>query len=332
MVSPSSLCVHTDMATPRNAGVDRILIKLQASVDSGNYYEAHQMYRTLYYRYSSRKKYAELLELLYGGATSLLQNQQYESGADLSNLVVDVLTKSNTAVNNETVDKLGLLFKNLNPESEERMVFLAAALKWAGSDKSAEKTGLERLHRLVAQSLWNEKSFGRAHYHYLRSTDGEGFASMLIEYNTTRGNAMEEDLFIAQAVFQFLCLKNKSTASVVFYKYTQGHPSLVKGPPYLQPLLNFLWFLLLSIDSGQLAVFTIICEKYETTLKRDPTYSQYLDRIGQLFFGVPPRKQNKSKGMIGNIINSLFQDLDESSGDEIFASSSNTQLHTEDLD
>ncbi|KAG1682222.1 Golgi to ER traffic protein 4 [Nymphon striatum] len=85
-------------------------------------------------------------------------------------------------------------------------------------------------------------------------------------------------------------------------------------------------------DDGQLAVFTIICEKYETTLKRDPTYSQYLDRIGQLFFGVPPRKQNKSKGMIGNIINSLFQDLDESSGDEIFASSSNTQLHTEDLD
>lgn len=31
-------------------GVERVLAKCQACVDAGNFYEAHQMYRTLYFR------------------------------------------------------------------------------------------------------------------------------------------------------------------------------------------------------------------------------------------------------------------------------------------
>ena len=32
------------------AGASRVLAKLNASLENGNFYEAHQMYRTLYYR------------------------------------------------------------------------------------------------------------------------------------------------------------------------------------------------------------------------------------------------------------------------------------------
>lgn len=39
------------MATRGERGVGRVLDKLEASVNSGEYYEAHQMYRTLYFRY-----------------------------------------------------------------------------------------------------------------------------------------------------------------------------------------------------------------------------------------------------------------------------------------
>ena len=31
-------------------GVGRVLAKLQRSIEAGNYYEAHQMYKTLYFR------------------------------------------------------------------------------------------------------------------------------------------------------------------------------------------------------------------------------------------------------------------------------------------
>jgi hypothetical protein len=32
-------------------GIKRVLLKLEISINNGNYYEAHQMYRTLYFRY-----------------------------------------------------------------------------------------------------------------------------------------------------------------------------------------------------------------------------------------------------------------------------------------
>lgn len=47
---------------------------------------------------------------------------------------------------------------------------------------------------------------------------------------------------------RFLCLKNKNSALVVFTTYTQKHPSIEGGPPFVQPLLNFIWFLLLALD------------------------------------------------------------------------------------
>lgn len=102
--------------------------------------------------------------------------------------------------------------------------------------------------------------------------------------------------------FRFLCLKNKTSASVVFTTYTQKHPSIEKGPPFVQPLLNFIWFLLLAVDGyslisvvlflvsfsvvnwdyifgcflsrGKLTVFTVLCEQYQPSLKRDPMYNE----------------------------------------------------------
>lgn len=46
--------------------------------------------------------------------------------------------------------------------------------------------------------------------------------------------------------------------------------------------------LYLLLFRGKVAVFTVLCEKYQPTLSRDPVYNTYLDKIGQNFFGVPP--------------------------------------------
>lgn len=132
-------------------------------------------------------------------------------------------------------------------------------------------------------------------------------ASFLIEYHLSCGYQNESDLFVAQAVFQFLCYKNKPTACVVFYEYTQKHPNIhsVDGPPFVLPLLNFLWLLLLCIETGKVSFYSILVEKYQPCLQRDPSYSQYLDKIGQIFFGLPPPASNKKK----NIFDSLFKNL-----------------------
>lgn len=75
-------------------------------------------------------------------------------------------------------------------------------------------------------------------------------------------------------------------------------------------------------------MFTVLCEQYQPSLRRDPMYNevrarggapgapggggirapsrpprplapQYLDRIGQLFFGVPPKQTSSYGGLLG---------------------------------
>lgn len=75
-----------------------------------------------------------------------------------------------------------------------------------------------------------------------------GCAGMLVEFHSLKGYPSEVDLFIAQAVLQYLCLQNKKTATVAFNNYTKHHPNIKTGPPYLLPLLNFIWFLLKAIE------------------------------------------------------------------------------------
>lgn len=285
-------------------GVQRVEGKLRASVEKGDYYEAHQMYRTLFFRYTSQSRHAEARELMCSGALLFFGHGQQNSAADLSMLVLESLEKAEVEVADELLENLAKLFSLMDPSSPERVAFVSRALKW--SSGGSGKLGHPRLHQLLALTLWKEQNYCESRYHFLHSADGEGCANMLVEYSTSRGFRSEVDMFVAQAVLQFLCLKNKSSASVVFTTYTQKHPSIEGGPPFVQPLLNFLWFLLLAVDGGKLTVFTVLCEQYQPSLRRDPMYNEYLDRIGQLFFGVTPKQTSSYGGLLGNLLSSLM--------------------------
>ncbi|KAJ8318901.1 hypothetical protein KUTeg_003992 [Tegillarca granosa] len=267
------------MASSRVGGAERVLSKCQSCIDEGNFYEAHQMYRTLSFRYKGQNKYAEAINLLYEGAYKLLQYNQHTSGADLALLLIDLLNTSLSPVTDDII----------------------------------------------------EKNYVQARYHLIHSTDGTNCAAMLIEHHVTKGYQSEADLFIAQAVLQYLCLQNKDTAQVVFNTYTKNHPDVEDGPPFYKPLLNFIWFLLLALEGGKVTVFTILCEKYQTSIKRDPTYREYLDRIGQLFFGLPPPK-TQPQGMFGNLLQSLMGAGNDDDEDIMQQSTSSSQMSLSQVD
>jgi hypothetical protein len=100
------------------------------------------------------------------------------------------------------------------------------------------------------------------------------------------GYKSEIDLFIAQVILQQLCLKEDAAASETFDTYTKYHPKIECGPPFIKPLLNFIYFLLKTIESGsgKLTTFKALCELYKTSLERDPSYNRYLVKIGCIFF------------------------------------------------
>lgn len=315
------------MASSRG-GVQRVLAKLKNSVEDGNYYEAHQMYKTIYFRYKNQGKFLECVDLLYNGAITLITYNQHQSGADLAMLLLTVLEDHKIPFSNDILDKVGHVHKLMDCDSDERQEFVSTALRWSNIGSHELKSGHPDLHRKFALTTWNEKKFMQAQYHFVHSKDGEGCATMLVEYHVTYGFPSEVDMFIVQVVLQYLCLKNKITAASAFKSYTNMHPQVDKGPPYVHPLINFIWMLLLAIEGGRVAVFTILCEHYQPSLKRDPLYLEYLDKIGQHFFGVPPKIPKSQGGLFGGILQSLFtmgDDMDDMEDVNAVACSSTSQ-------
>jgi len=309
------------MATRRGgaAGTERVMAKLKKSIENENYYEAHQMYRTLYFRYIGQRKFEELENMLYEGSTLLFSHNQVESGLDLAKLYIDTLKEGDFKPEDSKFVKICRLYDEIPRDNVDKASFLSTCLRWAN--------GHPRLHQHIAYSLWKQGKYPESRQHFLHSCDGEGCGSMLVEFQSKKGFNSEMDLFIAQTVFQYLCLKKHLVAAVAFYAYTTGHPKIQRGPPYSNPLLNFLWFLLLAIEtSSSLSAFTVLCEKYKKFIDRDPQFIQYLDKIGQLFFGVPAPE--RPRGMFSGLFNSLLSAMNDDSSDDDLPGPSNNSIQS----
>jgi len=297
-------------------GTDRVLSKLKASIENENYYEAHQMYRTLYFRYVGQKKYGELEGMLFDGAVLLFSHQEIASGVDLAKLFVETLTQGEAGPEETRFQRLSKLYQLIPCDNIEKPVYLSTCLKWSSKDNSM--VGHPRLHQHLAYVLWQNKQYTESRQHFLHSQDGEGCGYMLVEFHLALGYGSELDLFIAQTVLQYLCLKKSLAASTAFLAYTAEHPRIRCGPPYnSHPLLNFIWFLLLSIQTSQsLSVYSVLCEKYKQFIEKDPQYLEYLDKIGQHFFGVPVPVKAKPGGMFGGLFDQLLNAMNEDSESE----------------
>lgn len=186
-----------------------------------------------------------------------------------------------------------------------------------------------------------EKNYTLSRYHFIHCDDGEGCAAMLVEYHITAGFPSEVDLFVAQAVlqwvkrvyfnsdkgsdfvwckillcqspvicfsisltfqfvltlclkfsafskyrvltcdfiFRYLCLRNKNTAEMCFTCFTKHHPQIEDGPPFVRPLLNFLWLLLLAVEgwvlknvAGALKLFNCLPKIRQPADRHDKSY------------------------------------------------------------
>lgn len=324
---------------------DRILVKLRNMIANQQYYEAHQLYRTLYFRYRNWGKFRELQELLFEGAILFLNKEQFNSGSDLSSLFLDSLDTdplvqqilTSPKDRNELYRRIGELFARIPTGTPERMTYAINALKL-----DASKFDVSLIHHNLAIVLFQEKNFPEARYHFLHAgpSSGPECAQMLIEYQVSSASSSEIDLFIVQFVLQVLCLKNgpirvpdgqqsydtirlpaqesadhrspqEQLATLTLRFYVEKHPRIGgTSPPFKYPLINFVWLLLIALPAGQLHVFRLLCDLYAVSLNRDPEFRKYLRRIGENYFGLPV-EQNRPQGLFGNLLQSLFAAEDE---------------------
>lgn len=231
----------------------KLFSKLKTSLEARDYYEAHQIYRTIYFRLKRENKLSEAHDYLVTGALKLMEEGEQNSGADLANLAASFLadlksidqlgTAAPPHLSANLVDNFRRMFALMKPGTPERTHFVQKCLQISYLPK-------DLIRKQFAEVLWAEKSFAEARLHFLYSSDsGSNCAMMLVDYQTQLGYSTEFDLMIAQFVLQALCTENRQLAVNVFHFYTMKHPRIgVTQPPFPSPLLNFVCFLLLSLD------------------------------------------------------------------------------------
>eukprot|EP00126_Sphaerothecum_destruens_P007168 Sdes_comp19720_c0_seq1m11674 len=304
-------------------GTSKVIEKLEKSVARGDYYEAHQMYRTLYFRMLGQNKIQECIQLLVSGSTRLLECGQETSGADLASLLLKVYTQSKISVTPQSLENIVKILNSFSHDSPVRQDFIQHAIKWTHSP--AFPRGDPSLHHIIGLRYSGEHCFQKAQSHLLLGTEASPtfLADMLVNWSL-EGFDSERDLFVARPVLQYLCLGNLKAANILFENYTRKHP-IIKNPPFRLPLLNFIQFLLSCCERDAAPLFKLLCEKYSIALKRDPLFGQYLEKIGQIFFSIRPQ-QAGFQGVFANLFSGMFGDPSEQT------SSNSSQLKSIDLD
>lgn len=219
----------------------RMTTKLAVAVQQREFYEAHQLLRTMYFRFINHKdRLKPLIDLLYYGAKFLLANQETISGQDVATLCIessarllqirlDVDTSSldkdsfrrkltnsdpsyhreNKTIDFEICNMIAQLAYQLPDAETGRSRFFAEAIKLL----SPKILNRELLHTVLARTFMSHLDYVEARYHFLHCANvgtADDIGQLLAQYHQFFGNKNEVDLFLAQFVLQFLCLQAPS--------------------------------------------------------------------------------------------------------------------------
>uniref|UniRef100_A0A6B2LCG3 Golgi to ER traffic protein 4 n=1 Tax=Arcella intermedia TaxID=1963864 RepID=A0A6B2LCG3_9EUKA len=240
---------------------------------------------------------------LVQGATIMLEHGQANAGTELALLLIDHYKAIDAPLNQETLSVVLLIFSRYTMEfSTQLRSFIKAAVNWS-SRKENNDQGAPELHNAFAKFYDEKGHFSYAQMHYLRGTEEEAYAEMLVKW-TQSGYPLEKELFITRAVLQYLCLSSIDSAHKVltYFVKKMNYPSF---PDELPPLINFLKFLLAAIKTKNKNLFTQLRAVYTISINRDSTFGEYLDIIAKNQLGIEPPKT--AGGGLFKLVQSLFQ-------------------------
>jgi len=294
----------------REKKLDKVRLKLDQCFKDGQYYEAQQLYRGLYNRLLSKDKFEEAANLLQSGALLLLQHKQGNSGGDLALQLVDCYCKSKERVTPQKLETIRTIFSSFPPSTDDsKITFMKAAISYS-SQYGSSSQGEPLLHKDFALFYQSRQEYNLSQRHYLRSDSYRDHAKMLLEW-ATKGFLSEFDLFIARAVLQYLCLENLAGANELLEIVTQQIQSqnqsmlasrlesesvVLTDTSLNTPLMHFIQFLLKTVERDAAPLFEMLRQKYAASLERDPAFHTYMNKIGELYFGL-----KAPQGMLANL-------------------------------
>jgi len=281
------------------AGSSRILTKLQDAIQTHKYYEAHQLVKTLNFRYTSGKRYDELETLLENVSEFLLDNKQFESGMDVAIMIANLYKAAEFKPNTKRIDASVRLLKKM-PNSPERGQFILGVADWVGVSEISQE-----LNSSAAEIYIQERGFEDAWKHIIRLYDGKQAATYVMQIIQGLGAFLRQEelgLLTAHLVITFLVAKKIPQAEQAFVTMVQS-----QDVNHLYPLLNGTRFLVESAKMNDPEAFQSIQHLYDLSFSRDPNLKKLVCAAGKSLFHLNDERANpRGGGGFMSILNAMM--------------------------
>ncbi|CAH0479210.1 unnamed protein product [Peronospora belbahrii] len=279
-------------------GVTNVIKKLEFQLETGDFYSALQLYKTLFMRFlkgdePSAEQQEKAIQLAFNGAMKLIEHNQNTGATELANLMISVYTDFHHPVDQQhkqRIHDITRAFVRKPQYSTDLAQILKNAVKWSAME-GARKRGDPELQLLLARAYRTAEDLTHAIKHFLHSENPQELADALFQWSM-KGYPSESDLYLARVVLQLLSLENLRDANKVYEAYVAKCQSA--GRSIDLPLFNFTRFLLLTLERDALPLFQMLEERYAPALARDSSLKSYLSIIGQKFYGLQPPRSGLS--------------------------------------
>ena len=93
-----------------------IIQKIQTNLDGGHFYEAQQLYKTLYHKFSKAKNFEKATQILINGIEKFAEKEQFKLLNDLAIDLLEVFEKAEYKTTTQVISKK----ENSNPISKTK--------------------------------------------------------------------------------------------------------------------------------------------------------------------------------------------------------------------
>ncbi|CBZ55714.1 conserved hypothetical protein [Neospora caninum Liverpool] len=284
----------------------RVRASVDRKIDSGDLYDAHQLVRTLFFRFMAKRESTQAVELCRVYGLRFAGLDQEALAVDLGMNMLTALEASRQAEDGAppSDEQLGQVIELFNAcaaaggkKGVDKYKLINRALKWSRSPQSP--FGHVRLHRAAAEAYWKEQRYGLCQGHLIYCRDPEALSQMVKEWQAA-GYLSERPFFWLRLILILLCLRDTETAEKVLGGSGENWDSS-EVPAPLQ--LAYLLVCACKYKSGKL--FDLLKQKYHLVLRRDETFAKYMDEIEKRTIG---RIQRPSVGL-ASLFSSLMASL-----------------------
>ena len=211
------------MAGRRRTKKDEVdLDSLVASGDQGAY-EALQLFKSRSMRFKTKDNVMGAINVSSHGAKLLLSKGYVNAGAELANLVIDLINEVGMEINPQIRALIFEIDNEFPAASPFRTEFLKSCVKSTIANGQRE-LGDATMHLRLANCLWDVKD-KNAIYHFVLSEEPELFAQKIDQSYGNAESLDKRDQTIAMAILHFLALENLRDANELFRFFKKSQKS-----------------------------------------------------------------------------------------------------------